>query len=190
MVGRTGAGKSSLTLALFRLLEAADGEVTIDGVRIADVGLHQLRAKIAILPQVSQPPPPPHTHTHTNTLFIVYCHRFDLHLYCFLLWHVLERYTLDIHCEVSTIFLCLKRSVLLNSQEAIIFSGTLRTNLDPLGKRTDDALWRALEKAHLKDFVSGVPAELGYECGEGGQNLRYLPIPAINYLFQLVISKR
>lgn len=52
-MGRTGAGKSSMTLSLFRLIESAGGEITIDGVRISDLGLHELRSKITILPQVS-----------------------------------------------------------------------------------------------------------------------------------------
>ena len=52
IVGRTGAGKSSLTLALFRIIEATDGAIQIDGVHIGDLGLHQLRSKITILPQV------------------------------------------------------------------------------------------------------------------------------------------
>ena len=52
IVGRTGAGKSSLTLSLFRLIEAAGGSIVIDGQNIADIGLHDLRSKITILPQV------------------------------------------------------------------------------------------------------------------------------------------
>lgn len=52
-MGRTGAGKSSLTLALFRIIESAAGQIVIDGVHIADLGLHQLRSRITILPQVS-----------------------------------------------------------------------------------------------------------------------------------------
>ena len=52
IVGRTGAGKSSLTSALFRIIEAAGGNIQIDGVNISDLGLYDLRSKLAILPQV------------------------------------------------------------------------------------------------------------------------------------------
>lgn len=52
IVGRTGAGKSSLTLALFRIIEAAQGDIIIDGEYVANLGLHQLRSKLTILPQV------------------------------------------------------------------------------------------------------------------------------------------
>lgn len=54
MVGRTGAGKSSLTLSLFRIIEATGGSITLDGVNIADLGLHNLRGSITILPQVTK----------------------------------------------------------------------------------------------------------------------------------------
>lgn len=52
IVGRTGAGKSSLALGIFRILEAAKGKIFIDGVDLADIGLHDLRSRITIIPQV------------------------------------------------------------------------------------------------------------------------------------------
>lgn len=52
IVGRTGAGKSSMTLSLFRILEAAAGEIRIDGINVADIGLHDLRSRLTIIPQV------------------------------------------------------------------------------------------------------------------------------------------
>lgn len=54
-MGRTGAGKSSLALGLFRILEAAKGEIYIDGINIAHLGLHDLRSRITIIPQVGKP---------------------------------------------------------------------------------------------------------------------------------------
>ena len=52
IVGRTGAGKSSLTLGLFRILEAASGAIIIDGINISDLGLYTLRSRLTIIPQV------------------------------------------------------------------------------------------------------------------------------------------
>ena len=51
IVGRTGAGKSSLTLGLFRIIEAAGGSIVIDGYNIALFGLQDLRSRITIIPQ-------------------------------------------------------------------------------------------------------------------------------------------
>ncbi|XP_035914952.1 multidrug resistance-associated protein 1 isoform X5 [Anopheles stephensi] len=106
IVGRTGAGKSSLTLALFRIIESAGGSIVIDGQDIAQLGLHALRSRLTIIPQ-----------------------------------------------------------------DPVLFSGTLRINLDPFNAQSDDDIWKALEHAHLKSFVKGLTAGINHEVTEGGENL-------------------
>ena len=59
------------------------------------------------------------------------------------------------------------------AQDPVLFSGSLRFNLDPFDQYSDEHIWQALEKAHLKAFVEELHGRLLYECGEEGQNLRY-----------------
>lgn len=106
IVGRTGAGKSSLTLSLFRIIEAAGGKIIIDGIDISSIGLHSLRSRLTIIPQ-----------------------------------------------------------------DPVLFSGTLRMNVDPFNSYSDDAIWMALEHSHLKTFVKGLNDGLQHKIAEGGENL-------------------
>lgn len=57
-------------------------------------------------------------------------------------------------------------------QDPVLFSGTIRMNLDPFDWYSDSKVWEALDHAHLKTFVSALDAKLQYEVVEGGENLR------------------
>jgi len=87
-IGRTGAGKSTLSLAFFRFMEPSKGSITIDGINISQIGLKDLRSSLTIIPQ-----------------------------------------------------------------EPVLFSGTIRSNLDPTGSSTDDQLWKALNAVKLRESM-------------------------------------
>lgn len=57
-------------------------------------------------------------------------------------------------------------------QEPVLFTGTLRLNLDPFMKYTDEEIWLALDHSHLRHFVSALPEGLQHNVVDGGENYR------------------
>lgn len=61
-----------------------------------------------------------------------------------------------------------------NHQDPVLFSGSLRFNVDPSEEHTDTDVWSALELAHLKNYIETLPDRLEHDCGEDGESLRYI----------------
>ena len=107
VAGRTGSGKSSLMICLFRIteIEKDGGKMLIDGVDVSEIGMSSLRSNISIIPQ-----------------------------------------------------------------DPIVFSNTIRYNLDPFAKATDEEIWDTLQKVQMDDVVAALPAGLEEQVAEGGEN--------------------
>eukprot|EP01029_Cantina_marsupialis_P002870 TRINITY_DN1275_c0_g1_i11.p1 TRINITY_DN1275_c0_g1~~TRINITY_DN1275_c0_g1_i11.p1 ORF type:complete len:1319 (+),score=555.84 TRINITY_DN1275_c0_g1_i11:63-4019(+) len=103
--GRTGSGKSSLMVALFRMTEASGGKIIIDDEDISKIGLETLRSSLAIIPQ-----------------------------------------------------------------DPVLFVGSVRMNLDPFNNFSDDELWEALRRCHMKDVILSRNNALDADVTEGGEN--------------------
>ena len=106
VVGKMGSGKTTLLISLLRVVEAAEGKILIDNLDVREIGLQDLRSKIAIIPQ-----------------------------------------------------------------EPVLFVGTIRSNLDPFHRRTDQEIWAALDAAHLSENIkANMPAKLETPIIENGRN--------------------
>ncbi|XP_078405252.1 ATP-binding cassette sub-family C member 8 isoform X3 [Cetorhinus maximus] len=103
--GRTGSGKSSFSLAFFRMVDTFEGRIIIDGIDISKLPLNTLRSRLSII-----------------------------------------------------------------LQDPVLFSGSIRFNLDPEKKCTDSVLWESLEIAQLKHVVKALPGGLDAIVTEGGEN--------------------
>jgi len=64
-----------------------------------------------------------------------------------------------------------RRCISVVSQDPVIFSGTVRENLDPLGKHNDADLWDVLEIVQLKQLVETFQGKLSYTLTNNGMNL-------------------
>ena len=105
VVGRTGSGKSTLTLALFRIVEMAAGQIRVDGTDIATLDPHDVRSKLTILPQ-----------------------------------------------------------------DPVLFSGTIRSNLDPFRHYKEEEVWSALERVGMLERVKQDPNGVDACVTERGSN--------------------
>lgn len=56
-------------------------------------------------------------------------------------------------------------------KDPVLFSGTIRFNLDPFEIHTDEQVWKALEQANLKEYIEQNSEKLEFKCAEGGENL-------------------
>ena len=65
----------------------------------------------------------------------------------------------------------------------MVFTGTLRFNLDPFDEYNDEELWKTLDVTHLKTYVSDLEGGLQHEVSEGGSNLRFVSHNNISCLF-------
>ncbi|KAJ1532152.1 hypothetical protein ONE63_000776 [Megalurothrips usitatus] len=106
LCGRTGSGKSSLVMSLFRMLDVSEGNIHMDRVDITKLSLQLLRSRLSIIPQ-----------------------------------------------------------------DIVMFSGSIRDNLDPKGLYSDEKIWKCLDLAQLKGMVEALPGGLSAAVKEGGENL-------------------
>lgn len=105
LVGRSGAGKSSITNILFRIVECEQGSIEIDGIDIRTIPRQVLRSRMSIIPQ-----------------------------------------------------------------DPVLFTGTVRYNLDPFAKETDEKIWEVLGRIRLSSVVNNLPKALDSLVAAGGSN--------------------
>ncbi|KAG0325322.1 Multidrug resistance-associated protein 1 [Dissophora globulifera] len=153
VVGRTGAGKSSLTLALFRIIEAANSswaKASHNGPdsQSDDAEVEPLSAKASEKAKAAASAEMESVHVEEDGGSI----------------------EID-GVDIATVGLeHLRRHLAIIPQDPILFSGSVRDNLDPFHEATDAELWEALERAYLKDHITSLAGGLSYEVAQNGEN--------------------
>jgi ABC-type transport system involved in cytochrome bd biosynthesis fused ATPase/permease subunit len=180
VVGRTGAGKSSLIGALFRLTEIESGLITVDHVNTKSLGLKQLRAAMALIPQVRAGMLLKNDWLslnmghHASDTPLCWCRAFPP--------AASERISrpsaaspVPLISPAGGLVTQPHPAALLFVQVPVLFTGSIRENLAPFGGHSDSALWSALRRAHLAPVVEDWEAEglggLDFVLGEGGSPL-------------------
>lgn len=153
IVGRTGAGKSSLFVGLLRLVELERGSIEIDGVDTAHVGLNTLRSAISVIPQVG---------VFEGGCFVIMGNQRSGCALRRRWWHFALRYDRRSLITPTTPPPNIKTTPphTRHDQDPFLYSGSIRTNLDPFGAHDDAALWAALRKASLDAMVAAHPLGL------------------------------
>ncbi|KAI1321343.1 Multidrug resistance-associated protein 1 [Mortierella claussenii] len=177
IVGRTGAGKSSLTLALFRIIEAAKRRNDVVKTRDPATG-ECSSSSVTIQLQRDNGSCTPATQStdggngggdnggNDGDDESLATQDQDQEL------EGQDGGSIEMDgIDISTVGLeDLRKSLAIIPQDPTLFAGTVRENLDPFQELTDASLWEALERSHLKDTIRALPGGLSFQVSQNGDN--------------------
>jgi ABC-type multidrug transport system fused ATPase/permease subunit len=140
IVGRTGAGKSSLTLVLFRIIEAANSYWAKESDNNQDITSHDARVSDA--------------RAEEDEGEEIDGGRIEI--------DGVDISTIGLQD--------LRKNLAIIPQDPTLFAGSVRENLDPFNEFDDAKLWEALERSHLKEYINALPGGLSFEVAQNGEN--------------------